>query len=123
MAISVDVSFGQDKNTPPHKAGKLSGGPMIGISPVLSKRITDTLIELAERGGIPCQTEVMGGSTGTNADVIAVTKSGVETGLLSVPLKNMHTAVETAALDDIKNTARLICEFVKTKYSEVKQYA
>jgi len=123
MAISVDVSFGQDKTTPPHKAGKLNGGPMIGISPVLSKRMTGVIIELAKRGEIPYQTEVMGGVTGTNADVIALTKSGVETGLLSIPLKNMHTAVETAALDDVKNTARLICEFVKTKFSEVKRYA
>ena len=48
MAIAVDVSFAEQPGVPAHKCGKLSEGPMIGISPILDKSITETLKRLAK---------------------------------------------------------------------------
>lgn len=111
-AISVDTSFSDQKNVPEDKCGKLSCGPMIGISPVLSKSISNTLIEIAKKEKIPYQFEVMSGKTSTNADDIAISKTGVKTALLSIPLRYMHTPVEVINLDDVKNTAKLLSSYI-----------
>lgn len=111
-AISVDTSFSDQKNVPEDKCGKLSCGPMIGISPVLSKSISNTLIEIAKKEKISYQFEVMSGKTSTNADDIAISKTGVKTALLSIPLRYMHTQVEVINLDDVKNTAKLLSSYI-----------
>ena len=54
----------------------------------------------------------MNEKTHTNADKIATTKNGVKTVLCSIPIKNMHTPIETVAINDIKNTAELIYNFI-----------
>ena len=112
-AIAVDVSFGNTPGTPAHKCGKMGGGPMIGIAPVLSRTLGEELAEMAERTQIPCQYEVMGGATHTDADGIAACRAGVATALLSIPTRNMHTPVEMARLSDIEATAQLMAAFAK----------
>lgn len=111
-AIVVDVSFGNAPEIPPEKTGVLGNGGMIGISPALSKEITDNLQKAAEKANIPYQLEVMGGKSSTNADHIAVTKSGVPTGLVSIPLRNMHTPVEVVSIKDIESVADILCEYI-----------
>ena len=113
MAIAVDVSFADQPGVPVHKCGKLSEGPMIGVSPVLDKNITETLKRLAKENEIPFQLEVMGGTTGTNADEINVTRGGVPCGLVSIPQRNMHTPAEICDLKDIENVARLLAAFIR----------
>lgn len=113
LAIAVDVSFAEQPGVPAHKCGKLSEGPMIGISPVLDKPITDTLQRLAKEQDIPYQLEVMGGRTGTNADEINTTRSGIRCGLVSIPQRNMHTPAEICDLSDIENVARLLAAFIR----------
>ena len=54
----------------------------------------------------------MGSTTGTNADVITVSKSGVKTGLVSIPLRNMHTDCEIIDLTDIENTVLLLESYI-----------
>lgn len=112
-AVAVDVSFGDGPDIKPDKCGKTGRGAMIGISPVLSKQISDKLIKTAKDNGILYQTEIMGDSTGTDADVISVTKSGVKTGLVSIPLRNMHTDCETVSLSDVKSVCDLLYSYVK----------
>ena len=111
-AVVVDVSFGNSPDIEEYKTGELGKGPMIGVSPVLSAEVTEKLQKLAEQKNIPCQTEVMGGTTSTNADVISVNRSGVKTGLVSIPLRNMHTPVEIIDVADVENTARLLAEYI-----------
>ena len=113
-AISVDVSFALQKGVSASQSGSLAGGGMICISPVLSKQMSRKLIELAKQHDIPYQLEVTGGITGTNADKISVTKSGIPTALVSVPQRNMHTGAEIISLDDIESTAQLIYEYINT---------
>ncbi len=103
-AVAVDVSFGNAPDVEASKCGKLGGGAMIGISPILNRKITDKLTDIAKDKDIPHQFEVMGGTTGTDADVISVSKEGIPCGLLSIPLRNMHTpaeVVDTADLDAV----------------------
>ncbi len=112
-AIAVDVSFANGFGVAPWKCGQMGDGPMIGVAPVLNNAMTDRLKELAVRDGIPYQIEAMGGRTGTDADGIAGAGAGVATALLSIPLRNMHTVVETIHMDDVANTARLMAAFGK----------
>ena len=111
-AIVIDVSFGDAPGISPLKCGKLGGGAMIGISPILDNDIKDKFLSLADNNNIPCQKEVMSESTGTNADVISTLKSGIKTGLVSLPLRNMHTDCEVIDLRDIENTAKLLSLYV-----------
>ena len=110
--ISVDVSFAAAPDMPSEKCGKLGKGPMIGIAPVLDYKISTRLKKLAEEKEIPFRLEIMGDSTGTNADHIAISKGGIRTGLVSVPQRNMHTGVEIISVDDVENSARLIAEYI-----------
>ncbi len=112
-AVSVDVSFGLTHDADKHACGICGDGPMIGMSPILDAEITKKLMTLAENGGIPYQREVMGETTGTNADRLSLTKNGIPCGLVSLPLKYMHTPQETIDLRDIENTAALLAAFVR----------
>ena len=111
-AIVVDVSFGNGPDVSERECGKIGEGAMIGVSPVLNSVATNKLISLAKEKDIPYQLEVTGRSTGTNADVISITKSGIRTSLVSIPLRNMHTSCEVVSLKDIDSCARLIAEYV-----------
>lgn len=110
-AIAVDVSFADGIGISETECGKLGGGGMIGISPVLDRAISKKLIETAEKCNIPYQLEAMGERSGTDADMIAVTGSGVKTCTLSIPLRNMHTEVEVADVGDLRAVCDLLCEY------------
>ncbi len=112
FAISVDVSFALTPDDKVEKCGEMGGGVMIGVSPILDKDMSDEMIHLAKEKGIKHQLEIMGSKTGTNADGIAISKSGVRTALLSVPLKYMHTPVEVVDLEDIKATGELMAQYL-----------
>ena len=111
-AIVIDVSFGDAPDVSSGDCGKLSGGAMIGMSPILDKNISKKLVAVAKENNLPYQTEVMGGRTGTNGDVISVNKSGVKTGLVSIPLRNMHSDVEVIDLKDIENVCDLLEQYI-----------
>ena len=111
-AIAIDVSFGDGIGISEDECGKLGFGGMIGIAPLLDKKISDTLKRLAIEKEIPYQLEVMGRSTGTNADVISLNREGVKTGLLSIPLRNMHTDSEIVDLKDLKAVVDLLYEYI-----------
>ncbi len=110
-AIAVDVSFGSTPDSAAHETADLGSGVMIGTSAVLSREMTNTLRSMAECSKIPYTVEVMPSSTGTNADAIAVNRNGVKCCTLSIPLRYMHTSIETINMKDIEATARLICEY------------
>lgn len=111
-AIAVDVSFATAPGISSEKYSSLGAGTMIGYAPLLDFEMSRKLTEIAEKKGIANQTEVMGRNTGTNCDEIQVSGKGVKTALLSIPLRNMHTAVEVCDLEDIENTAKLMAEYI-----------
>ena len=111
-AFVVDVSMGLTPDDREESCGEIGQGPMIGFAPVLDKRLSKLLVDTAKRLNIPWQTEIMGGRTGTDADVIAVSGKGVRAAVVSIPLRFMHTPGEIISLTDVENTARLLAETI-----------
>ena len=107
-AIAIDVSFADAPDVSPDDCGKMSGGAMIGVSPTLDREISDRLNTVAFENNIPYQNEIMGGRTGTNSDVIGITRGGVRTGVVSIPLRNMHTDCEVIDLNDVKSVCDIL---------------
>ena len=119
-AIAVDVSFAYTPMSEKSECGEIGKGPMIGFSPVLDRRMCADLIKVAEKNGIPYQKEAMGGGhTGTNADDISLSQTGIRTALLSIPEKYMHSPIEVVDTKDVENTAKLIAEYVRQRAGEV----
>lgn len=113
IAVAVDVSFALTADDSREKCGIMGKGCMIGFAPVLDRQLSESLVKIAEDMKIPYQTEVMNGSTGTNADRFSVSRCGVRTATCSIPLKYMHTPAEETDIDDIENTALLLAEFIR----------
>ncbi len=114
QAIAVDVSFGTTPEIADKHCGDLNKGPMIGIGATLSRKMSKGLIAAAKEDNIPYQAEVMGGGhTGTNADGIVTAADGIETCCVSVPLRYMHTPIETISVEDVDQTANLIAAYAK----------
>lgn len=111
-AIVVDVSFATQENVSPELSGEMGKGAMIGLGTTLDKTISKKLIDICKINNIPYQLEVMGGATGTNADSISSTKTGVQTGMVSIPLKNMHTSCEIIDTKDIESAVNIICKYI-----------
>ncbi len=114
FGIALDVTFGNTPDAPKGKTVKMNGGPAIGVGPVMSRKISDRLEALAKELEIPYQIEVMGRTTGTDADEMQTTREGVSTGVISLPLKYMHTPVEVVDLRDAEAVTALLCAWLET---------
>ena len=114
--IVVDVGFAKTPDTKPFEVKEeLDAGVIISRGPNMNAEFTETAIRLAKENNIKHQIEISpGGSSGTNARVIQVSREGVATALFGIPLKYMHSPREVVSLDDIESTARLIYEAAKT---------
>jgi endoglucanase len=86
---------------------------MIARGANINPRIFELLVEIAEAEGIQYQVASAPRGTGTDANVMQLTRGGMATGLLSVPLRYMHTPNELLALEDLEDTARLLAAFCK----------
>ncbi len=115
IAIAVDVSFAHAQGEDEKKCGYLGKGAMIGISPCLSKEISNGLINAAKSANLPYQLEIMNGLTSTNADRYSSSREGAKACTLSIPLRNMHTPVEVIDIEDVINTAEILAEFIGRK--------
>jgi tetrahedral aminopeptidase len=115
IGIAIDVTFASDFPTmDKRKTGdiKIGSGPVIAKGPNINSKIFDLLVYTAKKENIPYQIEAIPGGTRTDANVIQLTKAGVATGLVSIPLRYMHTPIEVISLGDLENTSRLIQEFI-----------
>jgi endoglucanase len=113
LSVSVDVSFATTPDSSDRECGKMNGGAMIGYAPILDRQYTEMLVDIAKEKEIPFQKEIMNGRTGTNADHITISKGGIPSVLVSLPLRYMHTPVETVDICDIEACAKLIAEFME----------
>ena len=113
LSVSVDVSFATTPDSKESECGKMNGGAMIGYAPILDRAYTEMLVAIAKEKEIPYQKEIMNGRTGTNADHITISKGGIPSVLVSLPLRYMHTPVETVDVRDIESCAKLIAEFLE----------
>lgn len=92
------------------KAGK---GPVLTYGPAVQNNLLNMIIEVAEKKKIPFQRASASRSTGTDTDAFAYSHMGVASALISLPLKYMHTTVETAHKDDVAHVINLMFEFLK----------
>ncbi|HEX6552798.1 MAG TPA: M42 family metallopeptidase [Ktedonobacteraceae bacterium] len=115
IAIAVDVTFTSDHpQTSRHEIGdiRLNGGPVISIGGRINPRIYQMLIDAADEAGIAYQIDPQASGTGTDTDVIQVSRAGVATGLVSIPCRYLHTGSEIVSLKDIDEIAELLSRFV-----------
>ena len=81
--------------------------------PSMHPQIFELLYETAEVEGIACSIEVSRGHTNTDADAVYLSRVGVATGLVSIPLRYMHSPVEVVDLDDVENVVKLLVAFAR----------
>ncbi len=114
IGIAVDVTFASDHpKSDKRKTGdiKLGFGPVISIGPNITPVISNKLIEIAKLHNIPYQIEAAPGPTGTDANVIQLSRGGVATGLVSIPNRYMHSPCEMIDLKDVENAILLLAQF------------
>jgi len=122
VAIAVDVTFTTDH---PDSNKKQDGDVKLGDGPVLSRGAANSpvlyemLLEIAEREKIPYSVQITPRRTGTDADMIHVSRGGVATAVVSIPCRYLHTPNEMIELADVENAARLISAFIHSLSPEM----
>lgn len=111
--VAVDVTHARTPDGPKEETFPAGKGPVIGIGPNISRWMSDRLTAKAEELEIPWAAEISGGCTYTNAWQVQTAREGVATAVLSLPLKYMHSPVETLDLNDLEGAAQLLAAFVK----------
>ena len=89
---------------------KIGDGPVIAYAPAVQNKLRERILETAEAHKIPFQRNASSRFTGTDTDAFAYSNGGVASALISLPLRYMHTTVETVHKDDVENVIRLIYE-------------
>ncbi|MEG0777356.1 MAG: M20/M25/M40 family metallo-hydrolase [Oscillospiraceae bacterium] len=112
FAIAIDVTHAATPDSKKGETMEMSRGVAIGVGPSMNRSITNALFETARKNKLSFQTEVMGGSSGTNGWVFQVSREGVSTAVLSLPIKYMHSPVETMDLADAEAIVSLLTEFI-----------
>jgi len=116
VAIAVDVTW--STNMPggnPRRLGKgeLGGGAAVTVGPIVNPVVSDLLREVAEAQGIEHSIEVYSDRTRTDADAFHVSRAGVPTGVVSIPVRYMHSPVELCSLDDLEAVIALVTAFAR----------
>ena len=112
VGIALDVTFAKQPGAGEEASVELDKGPGIAFGPNIHPKLFDKLVAVAKRHEIPHQIEPIPGHTGTDAWAIQVTRAGIPTALVSIPLRNMHTSVEMLSLRDIERVGRLLAAFI-----------
>jgi endoglucanase len=114
LAVAIDVTHATDAPGVDEKevgSHPLGSGPVIGRGSTLSPKVFELLVETAEEAGIDYTVSASGRGTSTDADAIQISRSGVPTGLVSIPLRYMHSPVELCDLGDVEATVELVAAF------------
>jgi putative aminopeptidase FrvX len=112
IGIAIDVCHGNFPGAAEHEVSELGKGPVVTYGPNIHPHVAEKLQQIAHEYHLPCQKDISPGPTGTDARAIQVSLEGVPTGLLSIPLRYMHTSVELVDLEDIRVAGRLLAYFV-----------
>jgi len=117
VAIAVDVTHATDYPDANKRRGgdiTLGGGPVISRGSAVSPVVFELLVEAAEREALPYAVDASPNDTGTDADAMHLSRSGVATGVVSIPNRYMHSPNEMVELTDVENAAKLIAAFVRS---------
>lgn len=121
--VVFDVTHAHVPGVPIWREGVKSGkGPVVSYSAQTSRTWTTIICSIAKKSGIPLQLFAEPNRTGTNSGALRLSgRSGIQTSLVSVPLKNMHTASETFDISDAMETSRLVCALVSEKLEKIQR--
>jgi putative aminopeptidase FrvX len=122
LAIVVDVTHATDAPGIDEKelgSHPLGSGPVIYRGATLAPKVFEQLVAVAEEAGIEHTLGATGNSTGTDADAVQFARAGIPTGLVSVPLRYMHSPVEMVDLADLEATVELIAAFAESLHSDM----
>jgi endoglucanase len=118
LAIAIDVEFAQQPGVSGDEHVELGKGPTIGMGPNFHEGLYDSLHETAKNIEMSLFAVPTPSRSGTDAWAIQVSRQGVPTALLGVPVRNMHSPIEMASMKDIERTGRLMAEFISELDSE-----
>ncbi|MDO4744427.1 MAG: M20/M25/M40 family metallo-hydrolase, partial [Clostridia bacterium] len=113
FAVVIDVTHAKTADSTHYDTFPLGSGAIICRGPNLHYEATNRIIDMAKNEGIPYEIEVAAGNTGTNAWALQIAGAGIPCALISIPLKFMHTTVETADVQDITNVGRLLAKVIQ----------
>lgn len=119
MAIVIDACHGDMPDAPKDEVYNLGKGPAIAVGPNLHRLLTNKLIDTAKAENFSYQIDTEPEDTGTEAWATQVSRSGIPTVLISIPVRYMHTTIETVHVKDIENTAKLAVKFIMASKGEV----
>jgi putative aminopeptidase FrvX len=111
LAVAVDVTCGRQAGASDEQTFPLDEGPTIGVGPNFHPQVVERLKATADSHEVPYSIEPLPGHSGTDAWAIQVSREGVPTGLLGIPLRYMHQPVETVSVKDVERTGRLAAAF------------
>lgn len=112
IGIAIDVCHAETPGVPEWRTSSLGKGPELTQGGNIHPKVYAGLEKAAAELGIPVQPDVAPAATGTDAWAIQVTRSGVATGLVSIPLRYMHTSVEALSMGDVEKAGRIIARFI-----------
>ncbi|MBU0705190.1 MAG: M42 family metallopeptidase [Chloroflexi bacterium] len=112
LAVVLDVTFGKHPGVSETDSFPLGEGPTIGVGPNFHPALAARLKVVAEAHEVPYHIEPMPGHSGTDAWAIQITREGVPTALVSIPIRYMHQPVEMLDVQDIERAGRLLAAFV-----------
>ena len=111
-AISLDVTHAYTPDAKKTETVKFGGGAAIARGPNMNRSLTEDIIRCAKAKEIPYQLEVISGCSGTNAWVIQISRDGVATALISIPVKYMHSPVETLNMADAQSAVDILVAYI-----------
>jgi endoglucanase len=114
IAVAVDVTNGKVSGSDEFGAFELGKGAVISVGPLIHRKLFERLKKVSADDGIPTQIAVKATNTYTDADDTQNALCGVVNGLISIPLKYMHTPNEVVQLSDISAAGRLAAGLVKS---------
>jgi len=112
IAIALDVTFAPQPGVDNDDTSEVGGGPGIGIGPNFHPLLAEKIKERARFHEIKLQDDIIRAASGTDAWAIQVAREGIPTALVEIPVRNMHSPVETADLRDIERAGRLLAHFI-----------
>lgn len=112
IGIAIDVGFAHTPELSKDDTCELGKGSAIAFGANIHPKVYEGLIKIAKEYNLPYQEEVYPAGTGTDTWAMQITRSGVATGLLSIPLRYMHTSVETIDINDIKYAGKILANFI-----------
>jgi putative aminopeptidase FrvX len=112
VGIALDVTFGDQPGTPDEHTYELGKGPTIGVGPNYHPKLQEALVETAQALEMSYHLEPEARPGGTDAYAIQVSREGIPAELISIPLRNMHTPIETVSVKDVERAGRLLAAFI-----------